>query len=124
MAKKQIESAYYFRFVLEVVALLFIGWYGSSLASGWASFFLAAGFVLLAALLWGLFNVPGDPSRSGKAPVVVSGSVRLAIESLVFLTAVYAILSTMGKWFALLYLTAVIAHYIHIKKRVTWLLKQ
>ena len=30
--------------------------------------------------MWGVFNVLNDPSRSGEAPIEVSGWVRLAIE--------------------------------------------
>jgi hypothetical protein len=124
MAGKQVDSIYYFRFILEIIALVFIGWYGSNLASGWISFFLAAGFVFAAMLLWGIFNVPGDPSRSGKAPVVVSGVARLAIEASIFLFASYAINTILGLWFALLFLVALMAHYIQTKNRVQWLLKQ
>jgi hypothetical protein len=124
MADKQVESAYYFRFVLEAIALVFIGWYGSTLATGWLSFFIATGFVLLTMLLWGIFNVPGDPGRSGKAPIVVAGSVRLAIEAAIFLLAIYAVLVIAGSWWSILFFGAIVAHYIHTKKRITWLLKQ
>lgn len=124
MASKQVESTYYFRFVLEIVALVFIGWYGSNLATGWLSFFLATGFVFAAMLLWGIFNVPGDPSRSGKAPVVISGATRLAIEASIFLFATYAIYTVLGFWFALLFLVALLTHYIQTKNRIQWLLKQ
>ncbi len=124
MTGKQVESTYYFRFVLEIIALVFIGWYGSNLASGWLSFFLASALVFAAMLLWGIFKVPGDPSRSGKAPVVVSGVARLAIEASIFLFATYAILTILGLWFAPLYIVALGIHYIQTKKRVQWLLKQ
>ena len=124
MAGKQVESTYYFRFVLEIIALVFIGWYGSNLASGWLAFFLAAALVFAAMLLWGVFNVPGDPSRSGKAPVVVSGVARLAIEASIFLFATYAVLTILGGWFALLFIVALSIHYIQTKNRVQWLLKQ
>ena len=35
---------------------------------------------IIIAVVWGTFAVPDDPSRSGAAPIVVAGFVRLAIE--------------------------------------------
>ena len=118
------HSKYYVRFVLEILALVYIGWWGSLLAPGWWGIFTAIGILAVVMLVWGVFNVPGDPSRSGKAPVVVSGKVRLFIEAIVFLAATYAILVISGWLFASLYLIVVIAHYIHTKGRVKWILKK
>ena len=118
------HSKYYVRFALEVIALIYLGWWGGLLASGWWGFLSAMGILVVTMLLWGIFNVPGDPSRSGKAPVVVPGKLRLAIEAFVFLGATYAILIVSGWLFALLYLAAVIAHYIHTKSRVTWIVRK
>lgn len=69
----------------------------------------------------GVFNVPGDPSRSGRAPVVVHGLVRLAIE-----LAILG-LGTWGLWTASPLLGGVVAvlvvfHYVVSWRRVTWLL--
>ena len=76
-----------FRLVLEVIALIAIGVGAYSLATGLYAWILGIALPLVAAVVWGTFNVLGDESRSGKAPVVVRGSVRLAIEFLVFSTA-------------------------------------
>jgi hypothetical protein len=46
---------------------------------------------LLAATAWGVFNVKGDPSRSGKAPVPVPGIVRLLLELAFFGSATLAL---------------------------------
>ncbi len=110
--------------MLEVVALIYIGWFGSTIGSGWLSFFSAAGLVVLIALLWGVFNVPNDPSRSGKAPIPVPGIIRLALEICIFLFATFAIVEISGGWFAIIFASVLIAHYIHTKDRVLWLLKQ
>lgn len=117
------QSKYYIRFVLEILALIAIGWWGSGLFSGWLSILSGASLVTFTMLLWGTFNVPNDPSRSGKAPIKVSGRLRLAIEILVFLFGTFALIQ-LHNWFGIFYLIAVIAHYIHTKERVAWLLKQ
>lgn len=71
------------RFVVELVSLVGLGAGGWSL--GGAIGLLAAVLApLLGAAAWGAFNVEGDPSRSGRAPVPVPGSVRLAVEVVVF----------------------------------------
>lgn len=118
------QSKYYVRFVLEVIALLYLGWWGNGLAAGWWGVLAALAIVGIAMLLWGVFNVPGDPSRSGKAPVKVSGILRLAIEFLIFGVATFALFAVTHWVFAALYATAVVAHYIHTKSRVIWILKR
>jgi hypothetical protein len=120
---QQIQSKYYIRFVLEVLALVGIGWWGAGLFSGWLAILSGAFFVTLTMLVWGVFNVLNDPSRSGKAPIRVPGKVRLAIEIVVFLFGTFA-LSHIEIWYGIFYFIVVIAHYIHTKERVKWLLKQ
>jgi len=122
-AAMQNQSKYYFRFVLEILALVFIGWWSSTWATGWAGVFYSFTAVAGTMMVWGVFNVPGDESRSGKAPVIVPGLVRLFIEAFVFLFATASIYFILGSVFALLFLIAVIAHYIHTKHRISWLLK-
>jgi hypothetical protein len=53
------------RFILEIIGLVALGWWGWNQADGIARFALALGIPLLAAALWGTFAVPDDPSRSG-----------------------------------------------------------
>jgi len=57
------------RFLLELAALIALGLWGAHQAG----IALALALPATAAALWGIFAVPGDPSRSGKAPVPVSG---------------------------------------------------
>jgi hypothetical protein len=45
-----------------------------------SKYVLAIAVPIAAAALWGTFNVPNDPSRSGAAPLRVSGATRLALE--------------------------------------------
>ena len=84
------------RFILEIAALIIFGYWGWMTGEGWVSYLLAAGAPILAALAWGTFAVPGDPSRSGKAPVPVPGLVRLVLELLIFGLACWA-LYTVGQ---------------------------
>ncbi len=58
-----------FRFLLEVVSLVVFGSRGSGLAQSRIRFIGMIGVPFAAAALWGIFAVPDDPSRSGKAPV-------------------------------------------------------
>ena len=119
----QDQSKYYFRFALEVIAIIFVGIWGSTFIAGWPSFYVGLGCSFLFMLIWGLFNVPGDPSRSGKAPIAVPGKLRLIIELLLFLWAALALTKTVGLSYGMLFLIAVIAHNIHIKERTFWIWK-
>lgn len=112
-----------FRFLLEVGAMILIGVGASTLGSGASGAVLGIGFVSVAALTWGVFNVPGDESRSGKAPVPVRGYVRLAIEVAVFAWAV--ILGSFA-WpvVAFAFGAAVTVHYLVSLDRVRWLLER
>jgi len=123
-AAMQNQSKYLFRFALEILALVFIGWWASTWSLGWLGVFYSFAAVAGTMLVWGIFNVPGDESRSGKAPIVISGKTRLTIEAFVFFFATISIYKVLNVAFAGLFLASVIAHYIHTKARVLWLLKQ
>ena len=110
-----------FRFILEMAALLAIGVGAHNLADGWPSWLLAIGLPLLAAVAWGTFNVPGDRSRSGEAPVEVRGPVRLLIEFMVFGAAV-GLLWPVSSATALVLGALVMIHYLLSLDRIRWLL--
>jgi hypothetical protein len=112
------------RFLLEVVALLAIGWWGWSLSDNWWRFVLAVLFSLVAATMWGTFAVPDDPSRSGEAPVVVRGWIRLGLESAVFGTAALGLAAVGRGSFAVVFLVVVVAHYLVSIDRINWLLER
>jgi len=110
-----------FRFVLEIAALIAISVGAYNLASGFFAWILGIGLPLVVAVSWGTFNVPGDESRSGEAPVVVRGIVRLVLELFVFTTAVVLL------WFvspiaAMTLGIGVVIHYLLSIDRIRWLL--
>jgi len=79
------------RFLLEIAALVALGYWGFSQHDGAWQFLLGLGLPLVAAAAWGIFAVPGDRSRSGDAPVPVPGIVRLLLELALFGLAVWAL---------------------------------
>ena len=85
---------------------------------------LAIVLPIMAATAWGLFNVPGDPSRSGQAPVVVPGLLRLALELTIFTGAVLALLRTKHTSLAIALGVVVAAHYALSYDRIAWLLRR
>jgi hypothetical protein len=110
------------RFLLEIAALVALGYWGYQMAESGLRFILAAALPLLAAAMWGIFAVPGDPSRSGKAPVPVNGSIRLAIELAFFALAAYALYDSDMQSLALVFAIAVAVHYLISMERNRWLL--
>jgi hypothetical protein len=111
------------RFLLEVAALLSLGMWGRSLSGGSIGIFLMILVPVTAAVLWGTFNVKGDPSRSGKAPVPVPGWVRLTLELVFFGVSAWA-LSTRYVLAGLGFGILVILHYLFSLDRIKWLLRQ
>ena len=112
------------RFLLEIAALLAMGVWGWYQSEGWLRFVLALGIPLIAAIVWGTFAVPDDPSRSGKAPVAVPGIVRLIIEAAIFIFAVWALYDLGFIGLSLLFGIIVVIHYLASYDRVLWLIKQ
>ncbi len=77
MGKHPLNSA--LRFLLEMVAIISFGYWGYLQTDLWWRILLAAGLPILFAGIWGVFAVPGDPSRSGNTVVKTPGMVRLII---------------------------------------------
>ena len=113
------------RFGLEVGSLIAMGAWARRAAGpgalGWAA---AVASPALAAVLWGTFAVPGDPSRSGKAPVRVSGGLRLLIEMGVFFAGAASLASLQWwPWFDA-FIAAFVVHHAGARQRLQWLLRQ
>jgi hypothetical protein len=109
------------RFLLELAALLAMGAWGWRQGEGVVRFILAFGVPLLAAAVWGVFRVPNDP---GKAPVVVPGVLRLALELAYFAFAVWALFDIGAQAWGWALGVIVVLHYLVSYDRVGRLLGQ
>ena len=115
------------RFLLELSALASFGiwgWQYGLKEDRWLAWMLVLALPIVAAAIWGIFNVPGDPSRSGNAPIVVPGFIRLAIELIFFALAVWALQSYGNLRLSWTMAIIVIIHYMVSYDRVLWLIKQ
>ncbi len=122
MSKHPINLA--LRFILELAAIITFGAWGYSLAEGGLRFFLALLFPVLFTLLWGVFAVQGDPSRSGKTVVQTPGPLRLVIELALFAAAAWMLFQLGYSIPAWIFSAAVLVHYLSSYDRIAWLLKQ
>jgi hypothetical protein len=111
------------RFLLEILALVALGAWAKAQFPGALGFVLMILVPLLAATIWGIFNVKGDPSRSGAAPVPVPGIIRLLIELAFFGFAAWA-LFTLNPTYAWIFGAVTLAHYLLSYDRIIWLLKR
>lgn len=112
------------RFILEVLALVVMAVWGWQQADGVLRIILAIGLPLIAMVVWGVFNVPDDSSRSGKAPVVVPGIVRLLIELALFALATWLLFSVGQTTPGIIFAIIVVVHYALSYDRIAWLLGQ
>ena len=109
------------RFILELVALYFIGRWGWTQHSGVLRYLLAGGLPLLAAAIWGVFRVPGD----GGAPIVrVSGYARLLLEIIYFGFAAWTLFDSDAILTGWIFSGITLFHYLISYDRIVWLLKQ
>ncbi|HEX4448679.1 MAG TPA: YrdB family protein, partial [Polyangiaceae bacterium] len=116
------------RFGLEVGALIALGAGARHLVGhgppGWVAWVAAVAVPLGVAALWGTFAVPRDPSRSGKAPVPVSGALRIALEMAVFFGAAASLASLhWWDWFDA-FMAGFVVHHIGTRERILWVLRQ
>ncbi len=112
------------RFLLEIAALVAIGYWGFSQYTGIGRFVVGCGGPVIAAALWGTFAVPGDRSRSGGAPIPIPGVLRLVLELCLFGFAVWALYDAGSPMPALLLAGITIIHYALSYDRIAWLIRQ
>jgi hypothetical protein len=113
------------RAALEVAAIAAYGAGGYALGDGGtAGVLLAAAFVVAASLVWGTFNVPGDPSRSGKAPVPVPGLIRLLVELDLLIGAAVMTGFVWSLLPGIVFGVLVVLHYAAGHRRIAWLLQR
>ena len=107
------------RFLMELFGLFAFGYYGWRTGSGAMRFVLAAVLPLAAAITWGTFRVPNDPSP---APVAVPGWLRLLIEVFFFSSAAILLYLAGLTSAAIIFATVFIGLYAISYDRVIWLL--
>jgi hypothetical protein len=112
------------RFLLEISGLVSLGIWGWEQSDGWLRFVLAIGIPVICASIWGAFAVPDDPSRSGKAPIVTPGIIRLAIETGFFAFAIWSLYDIGFHKASLAFGIIVVLHYIVSYDRIKWLISQ
>ncbi|MFD3429036.1 YrdB family protein [Nocardia fluminea] len=110
------------RFLLELIAITSFGVFGwRAFDSPWR-YLLVVVLPVAAAVLWGTFAVPDDPSRSGGAPVPVPGPVRLGVEFGVLFGGAAALWGAgLPRW-ALVSAAVLVGYHLLAYDRVRWLL--
>jgi Protein of unknown function (DUF2568) len=112
------------RFLLEVSAYVTLGLWGWHRRDDGFRILVALAIPVLAAVLWGTFAVPNDPSRSGSAPIAVPGVLRLALECGFFAFATWALSDLKFARFSVVFGVAVAVHYAFSYDRIRWLVGQ
>ncbi|MDF2388345.1 YrdB family protein, partial [Nostoc ellipsosporum NOK] len=79
---------------------------------------------LIAAILWGVFAVPGDPSRSGRAPMPVPGAVRLVLEFIILFGGAAGFHLAGHAATAIVMAVLIAISYAFSLDRLAWLLRQ
>lgn len=111
------------RFGLEIAALgglAIAAWNLSSSSLRWVAVIVVP---VAAATIWGVFNVLDDPSRSGEAPIEVSGWIRLAIELVILGGGAVAYAYAQRPAIAVGLIALIVVHYATSLNRIEWLIQ-
>ena len=111
-----------FRFLLAMAGLYVLARLGWRLGDGVFRYVLLAGIPLVAAAVWAVFAVPGDPGRSGKAVIAIPGSLRLLLELGFFGAVTWSLFEMRLDAWAWIYAICVLVHYAVSYDRIAWLL--
>ncbi|OIS56531.1 hypothetical protein A4A36_08030 [Bacillus subtilis] len=112
------------RFILEIAALISIGVFAWISFNGYFKYVFTLVLPIAVMIVWSVFAVPHDPSRSGQTVIPVNGITRLVIELLIFAMAVAALYFSHLKPVGIIFLCLIILHYIISAERIKWLLNQ
>jgi len=111
------------RFVLELAALTGLAVAAWKLGSGPARWIGVVVVPVTAAVIWAVFNVLNDPSRSGAAPVEVNGWARLALELAILGGGAAAVAFTVRPELGMVFGLAILGHYLVSLDRIEWLVQ-
>jgi hypothetical protein len=109
------------RFLLEIAALIALGYWGWKQGTGTMRYVAAVGIPVVAAVLWATLRFRGDPQR---APIAVPGIARLTLEAVFFGGAVLALSRAGARLPAWILGILVITHYVASYDRVGLLLRR
>lgn len=109
------------RVLLELAMLVALGYWGWSQHEGILRALLTIGLPLIAATLWGVFRVNGDPKD---APVAIPGVLRLLLEWGLFAAAVILLAAAGAATAALIFGVLVMIHYALSYEHVRWKMAQ
>ncbi len=109
------------RFGLELAALAGIAVLAWRIAPGALRWVAVVAAPAVAMTLWTVFNVPGDPSRSGEAPVTVPGAVRLVLELTILVGGAAAIALAASRTTGVVVFALIVVHYAASITRIEWL---
>ena len=112
------------RFLLEIMVLFSLSLWGWKQSDGWLRIVLVLGIPIIAAAIWGAFAVPNDPSRSGSAPIIVPGFIRLAIELAFFVFGTWVLYDLGHSRICLIFGIVITLHYSISYDRIIWLISQ
>ena len=111
------------RFGLELCMLGALAYWGYRRQDPILRWVLMIGAPLAAVAIWGVFAVPGDPSRSGNTVIATAGWIRLAIELALFGSAVAALYRADAKTLSVALAALVAFHYAISYDRMVWLFR-
>lgn len=97
------------RFLLEMVALAALGYWGWTQHEGFMRILWTIGLPVVAATLWAVFRVPGE---GGDPIVAVPGVVRLLLEAALFVAAVLLLRAANQPQLATILAIVVVLHYL------------
>ncbi len=112
------------RLGLEIAALVALGLAAWTVTGGGARWIAVVAVPLSAATCWGVFNVLDDPSRSGAAPVQVTGWVRPVLELAILGAGAAGFVIAGRPWVAIGFVVLTVGHYAVSWSRIQWLLAQ
>ena len=97
------------RFILEMVALVFLAMWGWHLKTVLPIRIAASTIVpLVAAAVWGAVATPHDVVRSTSGPIIVSGPVRLIVEIVILAGAAVSMYAAGYERAAIIYIAVVV----------------
>jgi hypothetical protein len=112
------------RFGLELAAITGLAMAAWKLSSGNFRWVAVIAVPIVAVAIWGIFNVLDDPSRSGEAPVEVSGWIRLAIELAILGGGAAAFAIAQRPTIAITVAVLIVIQYATSWSRIEWLIQQ